>query len=138
MVVDKKVPEKPIEEDKKPKTEIVDTHKIGLISIDKKEPEEKPEEKKPEEKEPKEPEEPKEIPKISVIVIDKKEPDTEEDRKAIIINKKNIIIKNLVKNIPKTTLVKYFNLWKYKPTNKEELDEIVKTKKKTLIKKRNN
>ena len=46
-----------------------------------------------------------------------------------------VIIKNLINDIPKNTLIKYFNLWKYQRP-KDEVEEIIKTKKKLLIKKR--
>ena len=36
----------------------------------------------------------------------------------------------------KTTLIKYFNTWKYKKLPKEDIEEIIRNKKKTVIKKR--
>ena len=48
---------------------------------------------------------------------------------------KFVMIKNLINDIPKTTLIKYFNIWKYQKP-KDEVEEIIQSKKKLLIRKR--
>ena len=49
---------------------------------------------------------------------------------------KKLFIKNLIENIPKTLLVKYFNTWKYKDSWDKNIEDIKKTNKKKIIKKR--
>ena len=85
-----------------------------------------------------------EIPKIEVVVKDKEAPVEEVPKTSVytlrsapktrVVKKKNIIIKNLLQNIDKTTLNKYFNVWKNAPQDEKETVE--NTNKKTVVKKR--
>ena len=50
---------------------------------------------------------------------------------------RNTIIKNLIEDMPKNILNKYFNTWKYKQLPEKEVEDIIKTNKKNkIIKKR--
>ena len=49
---------------------------------------------------------------------------------------KRLFIKNWIENIPKTLLVKYFNTWKIKDSTDKNIEDIIKTNKKKIIKKR--
>ena len=127
--INEEVPKEESSEEEIPKEE---EPKVLRGKISKKEPE------KPEEEEVK----PKsdEIPKIEVIVIDKEAPVEEVPKTSVytlrispktrVVKKKNIVIKNLLQNIDKTTLFKYFNVWKYEELSVDEVEEISKKNKK--------
>ena len=97
--------------------------------------------------EPEEEEEDDEKKILRGIVVQKPKPGepTDEDRthkgmveilrKPVDSKKKKSVIKDLILNMPKTVLVKYFNIWKNAPDT-EEMDEIRKGTKKTVIKKK--